>query len=80
MLASFHRTQATLAGDLNWFPAPNQELRLKLQWLAIDARDATPFRIAPSDDPVEGGMNHLFSSAFDLRDSDQLIVKVRYRF
>ena len=126
LLASFHRTQATLAGDLNWFPAPNQELRLKLQWLGIDAHDATPFRIAPSgdlvesadlvpdfsvnnfglqiryrwtfapqsdlyvvygrgglefeDDPAEPGMSHLFSSAFDLRDSDQLIVKVRYRF
>ena len=126
LLASFHRTQATLAGDLNWFPAPNQELRLKLQWLGIDAHDATPFRIAPSgylvestdvvpdfqvnnfgvqiryrwtfapqsdfyvvygrgglefeDDPAESGLGHLFSSAFDLRDSDQLIVKVRYRF
>ncbi len=126
LLASFHRTQATLAGDLNWFPAPNQELRLKVQWLGIDAHDATPFRIAPSgdlvesadvvsdfqvnnfglqiryrwtfapqsdfyvvygrgglefeDDPAEPGMSHLFSSAFDLRDSDQLIVKVRYRF
>ena len=32
------------------------------------------------DDPAEPGMSHLFSSAFDLRDSDQLIVKVRYRF
>ena len=125
LLASFHRTQATLAGDLNWFPAPNQELRLKLQWLGIDAHDATPFRISPSgdlvessdlapdfqvnnfglqiryrwtfkpqsdlyvvygrgglafeDDPAEPGLGHLFSSAFDLRDSDQLIVKVRYR-
>ena len=126
LLASFNRRQATLAGDLNWFPAPNQELRLKLQWLAIDAHDATPFRILPSgdliestdlvsdfqvnnfglqiryrwtfapqsdfyvvygrggleleDDPTDPGLGHLFSSAFDLRDSDQLIVKVRYRF
>ena len=125
LLASFHRTQATLAGDFNWFPAPNQELRLKIQWLGIDAHDATPFRISPSgdlvestdvvpdfqvnnfglqiryrwtfkpqsdlyvvygrgglefeDDPAEPGLGHLFSSAFDLRDSDQLIVKVRYR-
>jgi hypothetical protein len=125
-LASFHRKRATLAGDLNWFPARKQELRVKLQWLGIDADDATPFRIAPSgdllvsadvvpnfqvnnfglqiryrwtfapqsdfyvvygrgglefeDDPAERGMSHLFSSAFDLRDSDQLIVKVRYRF
>ena len=126
LLASFHRTRATLAGDLNWFPAPNQELRVKLQWLGIDAGDATPFRIAPAgdlvestdvvpdfqvnnfglqiryrwtfapqsdfyvvygrgglefeDDPAERGLGHMFSSAFDLRDSDQLIVKVRYRF
>ena len=126
LLASFRRSRATVAGDLNWFPAPNQELRLKLQWLGIDAHDATPFRIAPSgdlvestdvvrdfqvnnfglqiryrwtfapqsdfyvvygrgglefeDDPAERGLGHLFSSAFDLRDSDQLIVKVRYRF
>jgi hypothetical protein len=126
LLASFHRTQATLGGDLNWFPAQNQELRVKLQWLGIDAWDATPFRIAPSgdlvesadvvpdfqvnnlgvqiryrwtfapqsdfyvvygrggitfdDDPAERGLDHLFSSAFDLRDSDQLLVKARYRF
>ena len=32
------------------------------------------------DDPAEPGLGHLFSSAFELRDSDQLIVKVRYRF
>lgn len=126
LLASFDRQRAILAGDLNWFPAPNQELRVKLQWLAIDARDATPFRIGPSgdlvesadvvndfqvnnfglqiryrwtfapqsdfyvvygrgglefeDDPAEGGLDHMFSSALDLRDSDQLIVKIRYRF
>lgn len=126
LLASFHRTQAIVGGDLNWFPAQNQELRVKLQWLGIDAWDATPFRIAPSgdlvesadvvpdfqvnnfglqiryrwtfatqsdfyvvygrggiafeDDPAEQGMGDLFSSAFDLRDSDQLIVKARYRF
>lgn len=126
LLASFHRTRATLAGDLNWFPARGQELRVKLQWLAIDARRATPYRIGPSgdliesadvvpgfqvnnfglqvryrwtfapqsdlyvvygrgglefaEDPDEGGLGHLLSSAFDLRDSDQLIVKVRYRF
>ena len=126
LLASFHRNQATLGGDLNWFPAPNQELRLKLQWLAIDAWDAIPYRIAPSgdlvesvdvvpdfqvnnfglqiryrwtfapqsdlyvvygrggitfeDDPDERGLGNLFSSAFDMRDSDQLLVKARYRF
>ncbi len=126
LLASFRRTQSLMAGDLNWFPAPNQELRVKLQWLAIDARSPTPFRISPSGELVESadavlpfqvnnfglqvryrwtfapqsdlyvvygrggflfeqntedrGLGDLFSSAIDLRDSDQLIVKTRYRF
>jgi hypothetical protein len=126
LLASFHRTQSILAGDLNWFPAPDHELRVKLQWLGIDAWDATPFRIDPSGDLIEstdvvqdfrvnnfglqiryrwtfapqsdlyvvygrGGIafeegpssddaGDLLSDAFNLRDSDQLLVKVRYRF
>lgn len=126
LLASFHRKRAILAGDLNWFPAPDQELRVKLQWLGIDARRATPYRVGPSgdrvpsadvvpgflvnnfglqiryrwtfapqsdlyvvygrgglefeDDPAVRGLGHLLSSAFDLRDSEQLVVKARYRF
>jgi Domain of unknown function (DUF5916) len=126
LLASFHRKQGIVGLDLNWFPALNQELRLKFQWLGIDAWDATPYRIAPSrdlvesadvvpdfqvnnlglqiryrwtfapqsdfyvvygrggitfeDDPAEHGLDHLFSSAFNLRNSDQLLVKARYRF
>jgi hypothetical protein len=126
LLASYHRKRAFLASDLNWFPAPSQELRVKLQWLAIDAYRPTPFRISPSgdllesvdpvaplrvnnfglqvryrwtfapqsdlyvvygrggivfeDDDRERGLSDLLSSAFDLRDSDQLIVKARYRF
>ncbi len=125
LLASFQRTQTTVAADLNWFPAPSQELRVKVQWLAIDAWDATPLRIAPDGDLVQsedvvpdfqvnnfalqiryrwtfapqsdlyvvygrgglafeenptGGRGDLFDAAVDLRDSDQLIVKARYRF
>jgi hypothetical protein len=126
LLASFHRTISTLASDVNWFPAPDHELRVKLQWLAIDAWDATPFRIAPSGELIEstdvvqdfrvnnfglqvryrwtfkaqsdmyvvygrGGIEFeegtsresagdLLQSAFNLRDSDTLLVKVRYRF
>lgn len=126
LLASFRRTQALVAGDLNWFPAPNQELRVKLQWLAIDARRPTPYRIAPTgeliespdavapfqvnnfglqvryrwtfapqsdlyvvygrggilfeQDPDGSGLGDLLSGADNLRDSDQLIVKMRYRF
>ncbi|MGQ0834655.1 MAG: DUF5916 domain-containing protein [Gammaproteobacteria bacterium] len=126
LLASYRRKQALVASDLNWFPAPNQELRVKVQWLAIDARDPTPFRIAASGDLIESadvledfqvnnfglqiryrwtfatqsdlyvvygrggivfeqgsqdrGLGDLFTSAVELRDSDQLIVKARYRF
>jgi len=126
LLASFHRRQGLIAHDLNWFPAQNHELRLKLQWLGIDAWNAQPLRIAPSGDLVESadtvpdfrvnnfgvqlryrwtfapqsdlyivygrggilfeegdtgaGLDDLFTSAIDLRDSDQLLVKARYRF
>lgn len=125
LLASYRRQEASLAADLNWFPAPNHELRVKLQWLAIDARDPRPFRIEPSGDLIDssdtdvvdpfwvnnfglqvryrwrfapqsdlyvvygrGGFDDdigtesvgdLFSKATDLRDSDQFIVKIRYR-
>ncbi len=125
LLASYRRRRGILAADLNWFPAASQELRVKLQWLGIDARNATAYRISPSGALVEsadavpdfrvnnfglqvryrwtfapqsdfyvvygrgglsfedgpgGGLDDLFGSAFDLRDSDQLIVKLRYRF
>jgi hypothetical protein len=126
LLATFHRTRAQVTGDMNWFPAASHELRLKLQWLAIDARTPTALRIDPHGrlievtEPVEpfrvnnlglqiryrwtyapqsdlyvvygrGGilleegrshedLVHLLSSAARLRDSDQLLVKVNYRF
>ena len=124
LLASYERTEAYLAADVNWFPARNHELRVKLQWLAIDAREPKPLRIAPSGDLIPtdeevdpfwvntfglqvryrwtfapqsdlyvvygrggydedlgvAGIGDLFSKAADLRDSDQFIVKLRYRF
>jgi hypothetical protein len=126
LLASFERRRAILQSDLNWFPAAHHELRVKLQWLAIDAYDPQPLRIGASgrliesDDEVrsfevnnfglqiryrwtfapqsdlyvvygrggisfeEGqsrdGLGGLLESAADLRDSDQLLVKARYRF
>jgi hypothetical protein len=126
LLASFHKREASLAANLNWFPAPSQELRVKLQWLGIDAYDATPYRLQPDGDllesadgvedfrvnnlglqvryrwtfapqsdfyvvygrggldvqegPRERGLGGLFQHSIDLRDSDSLIVKARYRF
>jgi hypothetical protein len=126
LLASFERRRAILQSDLNWFPAARHELRVKLQWLAIDAHDPQPLRIDPSGRLVESndivqpfavnnfglqiryrwtfapqsdlyvvygrggisfeegadhdGLGGLLGSATELRDSDQLLVKARYRF
>jgi hypothetical protein len=126
LLASFERRRAILQSDLNWFPAARHELRVKLQWLAIDAHKPQPFRIGTSGKLIEsndtvlpftvnnfglqiryrwtfapqsdlyvvygrGGftfeegearddLSGLLQSAAELRDSDQLLVKARYRF
>ena len=126
LLASFARRRAILQSDLNWFPAARHELRIKLQWLAIDAYDPQPLRIDPSGQLIEStdevqpfevnnfglqiryrwtfapqsdlyvvygrggisfeegeardGFGGLLESAAELRDSDQLLVKARYRF
>jgi hypothetical protein len=126
LLASFQRRRAILQSDLNWFPAARHELRVKLQWLAIDAHSPQPFRIDASGRLIESsdvvqsfevnnfglqiryrwtfapqsdlyvvygrggisfeegesrdGLSGLVQSVADLRDSDQLLVKARYRF
>ncbi len=126
LLASFERRRAILQSDLNWFPAARHELRVKLQWLAIDAHNPQPLRIDASGRLIESndsvqpfevnnfglqiryrwtfapqsdlyvvygrggisfeegasrdGFTGLLQSATDLRDSDQLLVKARYRF
>ncbi len=41
----YARTQVTAEIDANWFPAERHELRLKLQWLAIDADEPEAFAI-----------------------------------
>jgi len=56
---AFARTQADFELDANWFPADAQELRLRLQWLAIDTSDPRAFdlrpdaRLQPSAQPVD---------------------------
>lgn len=125
LLASYERMQNYATVDLNWFPAPRHELRLKAQWVTIDADNATPLRIGAggvlqrSDDAVpdfnvrsfglqlryryeiapqrelyvvygrggfdqeddlhDRGAARLFLDATGLRDSDQLLVKLRWR-
>ncbi len=124
-LATFERRQLLVDLGANWFPAPRHEVRLRAQWLTLDAKarqvyeigpggrlvpvaEATEdfavlnfglqlryrYEIAPLSDvfvvysrgglesieqPREG-QGELFSRATELRDADQLLVKLRYRF
>ncbi len=125
LFGRFERQQLTTETNVNWFPAPHHEVRIKLQWLAIAAEDARPVRIGaggelrPSADRIDdftvnnlgvqiryrwefapqsdlyvvygrGGFvelqddrsdfGELLDAALDLRDSDQVLVKVRKRF
>jgi hypothetical protein len=125
LFGRFERQQLTTETNVNWFPAPHHEVRVKLQWLAIAAEDARPVRIGaggelePSTDSIDdftvnnlgvqvryrwefapqsdlyvvygrGGFvelqddrsdfGELLDAALDLRDSDQVLVKVRKRF
>ncbi|HEY0661589.1 MAG TPA: DUF5916 domain-containing protein [Lysobacter sp.] len=110
--------------DANWFPGLRHELRLKTQWLAIDARDGERYRLAHGDMHAtgeqlsdfavnnfglqlryryalapqsdlylvysRGGLSETHAEARDsfdllgdalrLRDADQFLAKVRYRF
>ena len=122
-LASYRRTQWDTAVNINWFPRSRHELRAKLQWFAIDAHDATAYRIGPRGRLYQDGtaqdfsVNNfglqlryryefapqselylvysrggyeqrerhddsidLFTDALSLRDADQFLAKVRYRF
>lgn len=123
-LASYRRTQIYLTWNLNWFPAPKHEFRLKTQWVVIDAHDATSFAIGPGgnllpssqvnpdfsvrsfglqmryrheigpqrelyvvyarggyledEDHTESSLR-LLDEALRLRDSDQVLIKLRWR-
>lgn len=132
LLASYRRKRHSLGFDLNWFPGARHELRLKLQWLGIDAYAPRPYRIGDDgrlvesssdvvapftsnsfgvqlryrhefaaqrelyvvlarggqellrhDDPNHprhGGMGDLFGDITDLRDAEQVLVKLRWAF
>lgn len=124
-LGRYQREQLSTDLDLDWFPAPGHEFRLRLQWLALTAFDARAVRIGaggrlqPVDEVLDdfvvdnlglqlryrwefapqsdlyvvyarGGIverggrerdfGELLDEALELRDADQLLVKVRRRF
>jgi hypothetical protein len=125
LLASFSRRRLSTDIVTNWFPAEKHEVRLRAQWLVIDADLVQTFRIGPdsrlvpSNDPINnfaainfglqlryryeiaplsdfylvysrGGLDYidnpykstlgLFGTSTSLRDSDQILAKLRYRF
>lgn len=41
--ASFRRNELYALLDLDWYPSRRQELRLRLQWIGLSARDAVPY-------------------------------------
>ena len=126
-LASFRARQAEVYSNLNWFPTERQELRIKLQAIAIDAELKQPRRLVDghlidsdaqvrdfslrnfglqvrwryklgtlSDlyavygrggyalDELEAGterrLSRVLGDTFSLRDEDQLLLKIAYRF
>jgi hypothetical protein len=125
LFGAFEREQAEFELDANWFPADAHELRLKLQWLAIDTDDPRALelgrdaRLRPSAAPLDAfsinnfgvqlryrwrfapqsdlfvvysrggfseriddprGIDDLLQDVFSLRDADQFLVKLRYRY
>jgi hypothetical protein len=124
-LASFSRRELSTDMVMNWFPAEKHEVRLRAQWLVINADIEQAFRIGstarlvPSNDIINnfaainfglqlryryeigplsdfyfvysrGGLDYidnpdkntlgLFERSTSLRNSDQILVKLRYRF
>ncbi len=121
---SFAADRAELFSNLNWFIGERNELRVKLQAIAIDARALQARRLLPdgrmadSDAPLEdfrlrnlgfqlryryklgklsdfyavysrggyavddsrGGLGDTLGDTFSLRDNDQILLKIAYRF
>jgi len=124
LVGGFEGRESHLSAGFNWIVGSRQELRLKLQAIAIDARLETAYRISPNGEPLEsaepvddfsvrnlgfqiryryeigplsylyvvygrGGFDRevtgesparLLRDSFRLRDDEQLLVKLSYRF
>jgi hypothetical protein len=124
LVGGFAGRESHLSAGFDWTLSSRQELRLKLQAVAIDARLETAYRIAPNGDALESGepvddfsvrnlgfqiryryelapLSYLYvvygrggfdrqdtadgvgrqlRESFSLRDDEQLLVKLSYRF
>lgn len=128
LFTSYKRRQMRLDLDLGWYPLLRHELRLKAQWIGIQTRDPTAYRIGAGGHLVESadavtpftvnsfglqlryryefgpqrelyvvygrgghaqalqhqgdyrGLGDLFGDIGDLRDAEQVLVKLRWGF
>ncbi len=125
LLGTYRGKQASFSAGLQWLIGSRQELRIKLETIALDARLKQAWRVSgdgrphPVDDPVPdfnlrnlgfqvryryelaplsdlfvvysrggfgfeenagGSLGGLLGDAFSLRDSEQFLVKLSYRF
>lgn len=70
----YQRQQISSALNLDWFPAPRHELRVKLQWLAISAQDSRSARIGSG-----GRLQHSSEVLSDFT-VNNFGVQIRYRW
>ncbi len=74
LIGSFEGREWQLSAGLNWTINPRQELRVKLQSLAIDARQQAAYRVAADGNAVAS------SDAIDDFSIANLGFQIRYRF
>jgi hypothetical protein len=70
----YQRQQISSALNLDWFPAPQHELRVKLQWLGITAKDPSAARIGG------GGRLRISNEQFSDFSINNFGVQIRYRW
>jgi hypothetical protein len=73
-LARYRRDDVTTRLNLNWFPAPRQELRFKLQWLGLSARVKQGYQIA-ADRRLVAAQTQASNFTFN-----NLGLQLRYRY
>ena len=73
-VGTFRRDEYSASLEGNWFPAPRHELRLKFQWLGLDAEGRAGYSVAGGPDP-----QRLATSPEDFSLA-QFGLQLRYRY
>jgi hypothetical protein len=73
-VATYKRREMDSIFTVNWYPAPKQELRLKVQWVGLDARALQAYTVQPDGQSLPGGtLPHDFTI-------NTLGLQLRYRY